>query len=311
MVEQVNRLVGNMLAAGGEVYFPEVGTLATERRPARRISKREVEPPYRAVVFSSQQRGTSLVDEIARVIRNATPDAPADEQAKEVYSRWLARVREGEVLTIEGIGVLKLGHFAVDGAFDRRLNPQGREPIHIRARGGFDWVMAVGIIAAIAVCGAVGYWWCMENPDIFGHGARVETVEIAEVAEEPAAETPLANGPAAGQVQADSVAVVVAEEQQMQTPSRPSHTVAADPTVPTCMVQGRCYVVLGVFSTPENAARALRAAMEKNGHFTCAIYHFGAKYMVSAYESDDSEVCAKFIRENSDRQPDMWRYTAR
>ena len=36
MTEQVGRLVGNLLAGGGEVFLPGVGTLYTERRPARR-----------------------------------------------------------------------------------------------------------------------------------------------------------------------------------------------------------------------------------------------------------------------------------
>ena len=69
MTEQVGRLVGNLLAGGGEVFLPGVGTLYTERRPARRIDRRTVQPPCRVVSFSSQQRGVSLVDEIARILR--------------------------------------------------------------------------------------------------------------------------------------------------------------------------------------------------------------------------------------------------
>ena len=73
MVDQVNRLAGNLLAAGGELYLPGVGSLCVRFRGARRLSARLVEPPSREVVFTSQQRGVSLVDEIARVLRDAAP----------------------------------------------------------------------------------------------------------------------------------------------------------------------------------------------------------------------------------------------
>ena len=40
MEEQVGRVVGNVLAAGGEIFLPEVGSLCVERRRAQRLSRR-------------------------------------------------------------------------------------------------------------------------------------------------------------------------------------------------------------------------------------------------------------------------------
>ena len=71
MEEQIGRLVGNLLAGGGEIFLPGVGSLYTERQGARRLNRRTVLPPSRTVAFTSQQRGVSLVDEIARVMREA------------------------------------------------------------------------------------------------------------------------------------------------------------------------------------------------------------------------------------------------
>ena len=68
MVDEVNRLVGNLLAAGSGVFLPGVGSLFVERRGARRLSKRSVQPPCRVVSFSSQQQGVSLADELARTL---------------------------------------------------------------------------------------------------------------------------------------------------------------------------------------------------------------------------------------------------
>ncbi len=309
MVEQVNRLIGNLLAAGGEVYLPEVGSLSSERRPATRISKREVIPPHRTVTYTSQPRGASLVDEIARVIRNATPEVDAEAQAKDVYRRWLSRVVEEDVMTLDGIGVLRNKNFTVDEAFDLRLNPQGHAPVRIPQRGGFDWVMGIGIVAAVAVCGFVGYWWFTQNSTIKPtQSAPVEVAETPVTAPEAAQEeTPAIDTLATVSEPTTEVAPEVTPKPEVRPePAQP----AADPTVPVRMERGRCYVVLGVFSTTNNAKRALRNAKEKVG-FDCRIYNYGSKFIVSPFEDDSSAACDRFINENAKRQPDMWRHIAR
>lgn len=151
MVNEINRLVGDLLAGGGEVFLPGVGSLYTERRGARRISRRSVVPPSRAVSFTSQERGVSLVAEISGAVQC---DAA---EAQDVYDRWLARTLENGVLTIEGVGVLKLKHFTPDAAFDRRLNPQGREPVRIKPARKFDWALWTGIAAILVALGFGGY----------------------------------------------------------------------------------------------------------------------------------------------------------
>ena len=46
MEEQIGRLVGNLLAGGGEIFLPGVGSLYTERQGARRLNRRTVLPPH-------------------------------------------------------------------------------------------------------------------------------------------------------------------------------------------------------------------------------------------------------------------------
>ena len=69
MEEQIGRLVGNLLAGGGEIFLPGVGSLYTERQGARRLNRRTVLPPSRTVAFTSQQRGVSLVAEISGAVQ--------------------------------------------------------------------------------------------------------------------------------------------------------------------------------------------------------------------------------------------------
>ena len=155
MEEQIGRLVGNLLAGGGEIFLPGVGSLYTERQGARRLNRRTVLPPSRTVAFTSQQRGVSLVDEIARVMREAGGYENPEAEAQAVYDRWIARVHRVDLLTVEGVGELKFKNFIPDEAFDLRLNPQGREPVRVRVQRRFDWPLWVGI-AAIGIAAVYG-----------------------------------------------------------------------------------------------------------------------------------------------------------
>lgn len=355
MVDQVNRLAGNLLAAGGELYLPGVGSLCVRFHGAKRLSARLVEPPSREVVFTSQQRGVSLVDEIARVLRDAAPAetpcsdtdgtpvsssasvvssapvAPQREQAqiasqaRDIYDRWLSRTQQNGVLTIEGVGVLKFKNFTPDEAFDRRINPQGHAPVRIHRPRRFDGAMWIGIAAIVFVVAFTAYWW-LDNR----HAASTVTTgseSVTLVAAAPAAtEHSAAAEASADGVGADSVtdpaaagtasAASGAEGAAQDAASAlraeaPADTAPAADGEPARLVSGRRYVVLGVFSTPENAARAAQLAREKEGSFRCGVYRFGAKFMVSPFESEDAEACTLFIRAHAEAFPGMWTYTAR
>lgn len=337
MVDQVNRLAGNLLAAGGELYLPGVGSLCVRFRGARRLSARLVEPPSREVVFTSQQRGVSLVDEIARVLRDAAPaetpcsdtdgtpvsssasvvssapvapqreQAQVASQARDIYDRWLSRTQQDGVLTIEGVGVLKFKNFTPDEAFDRRINPQGHAPVRIHRPRRFDGVMWIGIAAIVFVVAFTAYWWLGNRRDAVAGRSASEPVTL--VAAAPAAtEHSAAAGTASAVSGAEGAAQDAAPALRAEAPA---DTAPAADGEPARLVSGRRYVVLGVFSTPENAARAAQLAREKEGSFRCGVYRFGAKFMVSPFESEDAEACTLFIRAHAETFPGMWTYTAR
>lgn len=282
MVDEVNRLVGNLLAAGSGVFLPGVGSLFVERRGARRLSKRSVQPPCRVVSFSSQQQGVSLADELARTLHC---DAAG---AQDVYDRWLSRTREGDVLTIEGVGVLKFKNFTLAPAFDRLLNPQGHEPVRIKPARRLDWALWVGIAAIVIAAG-------------FG-GAEFLRINSSDIPEPGAAGTADSAG--------DRADAAVTRADAKPAGLRPG-SAARVSTEPASLVSGHRYVVLGVFSTPENAARAAADAEARDASVRCGVYRFGNKFMVSPFEAPDAEACTLFIRNYSDRFPGLWTYTAR
>ena len=302
MVDEVNRLVGNLLAAGSGVFLPGVGSLFVERRGARRLSKRSVQPPCRVVSFSSQQQGVSLADELARTLHC---DAAG---AQDVYDRWLSRTREGDVLTIEGVGVLKFKNFTLAPAFDRLLNPQGHEPVRIKPARRLDWALWVGIAAIVIADAGI-------PADSSATAGVTDDGTATAVAGTKAAETDVAGSSAAGAAGTADSAGDRADAAVTRADAKPAGlrpgSAARVSTEPASLVSGHRYVVLGVFSTPENAARAAADAEARDASVRCGVYRFGNKFMVSPFEAPDAEACTLFIRNYSDRFPGLWTYTAR
>ena len=312
MVAEVNRLVAELLAAGEPLALPGLGTLRPETRPARRISKRQVVPPARVIDFSSEVKGITLPQRLAAAAHCS------DEQAEEIYNRWLGYTLDGGVLTLEGIGVLKEKHLKLEAAFDRRINPQGHAPIRVRRRRRFDWVMALGVLTILAAAGIGIYLYVnwQQNGGKFSFytplataPAPVPTVS-ADDATAPG-ETPEAPVEAAAPA-AEPVQAAAAE-----APAAP----AAEPVISqarrdaldgvTPLTTGHYYVVLGVFSSRENADRAVAETSRTDGALRCGIYRFGSKWMVSPFESADEEACNIFRRAHLEQFPDLWIYRVR
>ena len=321
MEEQIGRLIGNLLAGGGEVFLPGVGSLYTERQGARRLNRRSVLPPSRTVAFTSQQQGVSLVDEIARVMREDGGYENPEAEAQAVYDRWIARVHRADLLTVEGVGELKFKNFILDEAFDLRLNPQGHEPVRIRVQRRFDWPLWVGV-AAIGIAVVYGgreflllYPEASETPE----AAAVTEIPVAPdslgIVEAPdaSAEVPPTERSVTGEsaAQAGGAASGASVPDAAPEPEIAETHPAQEQDAPTALLSGRHYVVLGVFSTEENARRAVRETEARESALRCRIYRFGGKFMVSPFSSDDAGVCAQFIRVQGGRFPDMWTYTAR
>ena len=321
MDEQVGRLIGNLLAGGGAVFLPGVGSLYTERQGARRLSKRLIQLPCRRVAFTPGERGRSLVACIAEAARCDEPTAQG------VYDRWIGRALVQDELTVAGVGTLKFKHFTPTEEFETRLNPQGREPVRVKPVRRFDWVLWLGIAAIVGVLGFVAFWWMCErtvsmNPEL--GPARTHTAATAESAA-PADVADIA--PAADSAAGDAESGPVGPAEQADSTARPADPgtapvagaapsvgtapAAAEPQRSASLVSGRKYVVLGVFSTSANAERAVEGVAAKNAALSCGIYRFGGKFLVSPFESDDAEACTLFIRAHADEFPDMWTYTAR
>lgn len=309
MVDQVNKLIGNILAERGEVALPEIGTLCVERIPSERLSRSTVKPPCRRVTCISEIRGKRLAAYIADAARC---EAAA---AEEIYGRWLARVYTDGVLTIEGIGVMKERQFVMAAEFERRLNPQGTDPVRIRRGAGADWVLWCGV-AAIG-CGLFfGAYYLYDNHAEIPEAttAAEQVAEVGHTAAEPLRGESAAADSVCVVAKADSVAVTTAEAPE-PAPATDGDGVLLQGTgtvdAPAERVSQRSYVVLGVFGSRENAARALNTARKNHPDWSLGVYRLGDKLLVSAFESDKNEPCQLFKRAHRGEYEDMWVHKAR
>ena len=341
MVAEVNKIICGELLAHRPVVIPGVGALCVVHRGARRLSRRQIAAPYNEIEFRSNEGGASLVDLIRRA-------AGCDEmQARMIFDRWLAKVRDGEVLTLEGIGVLRHRSFVPEKEFAARLNPLADDVVSLPSRMN-RFVVATAVVAVLIAAGVFGY--LQFGPGAEAHrGRRAEVRRISDQTHDVSAQTTpeSVSTPVGEHGTAESLRPASAEERipsgrgddTALAPEEPSagvrqplaaagasasesaaegrndgsggsvQAVSTNEALPERMQSGWSYVVYGVFSTEGNAARCRDELLRKSPSITAAVYPFGAKYMVTPCASQDRSVCERYVREHRDMWPDLWIYS--
>ena len=270
MVEEVNKIIYNMLISGRGVHLPGVGTLFIERQGARRIDKRRLLSPRNVVTFSSQAEAPSLVDEIVSIA------GCPHEQAQDIYERWIAKTRTQNDIQIGGVGILRGKSFVADKAFAVAINPKGVKTLVVRQKQSHAWIYALCVVAVVVALALFAYLqW---GDEWMSTQEKNEPVAVAEVKSQPAAEV------------ADS-------------------TIQAEPIVqPVERGPYSYYVVMGVFSTEQNAERATEQLRSRIPAASCETLPYYSKYMVTAFGSNSREECNLFVSSYADIYPDLWVY---
>lgn len=322
--EEIGRIVSNLLTSEQSVFLPDVGSLRIVRSAARRISSSLVQPPFRRVDFSSAEQGIPLPVEIARVARCGA------EEAADVYRRWLDRSLDPSsgCLTIEGVGTLFQKSFRPTPAFEQLLNPHGRQPI--RMRRPMPWWLWSLITLLIVAAVAAGIFWLdpvSRWPGLFTSGSEpVETTaeqsgeplppsdEAAEPIADPTADPAVGPAdPAAGSAGAAVPAQAASAAELAQPEPAAPESPAADEIVRTR--SGWSYVVLGIYSTEQNARRAIGQASDRHEAVAasdCRVFRYGEKFLVSLGEAESRETAQGLAaRYRAAGVADVWVYSKR
>ncbi|MBR6815327.1 MAG: hypothetical protein IKM69_05960 [Alistipes sp.] len=285
MVGEVNKIIYNMLVSGKGVFLPSVGTLYIERRGARKISETRLVSPHNVISYSSQEQAPSLVSEIVSIA------GCEQAQAQDIYDRWLSKTLVEGRLTIEGVGVLVGKAFTVDPALGKAINPQGIKTLVVRRKKSGAWIY---VVCAISIALALGFFAYI----MWGDKASLSADEKPLVTEQTEVI------PAMEIVPADSIAKseVAVEQPAVEPKEQPAEAVVA------VAKDYAYYVVMGIFSTEENANRAVEQVEKKIEDPQCKILPFKNKFMVTIYGSDTVGDCNAYAKSYHDIYPDLWVY---
>lgn len=281
MVNEVNKLIYNALLKHHALYLPSVGTLSVVRRPAVFSLKNELLPPHFDVEFSSQNCAKSLIDII---FTEADVDT---KRAEEIYSRWLDSVQEGSTVVIDGVGVLRDKSFDTDKTLVKALNICS-EPLRItRRKSKAPVFIAISLIIICAICG--GGWWYLDNQLIAIHSEE----DVVEEVVAPVEELSLV------------VEEKIAEEENVEEP-QVVENVVVDWRVRNDI---RHWVVVGSYSTIENAERAISDIVKRLPDMQCNYFKLGSMYAVAVFGSADIDECQQFKNNHIKDFAQSWVYT--
>lgn len=286
MVGEVNKLIFNTLISEGAVHLPDVGVIYLNRVAAAEVARDRVAAPRISVQFSSQMKATSLIDVISNV---ASVDSA---QAEDIYTRWLDKVRSSNSVDIEGVGRVINKSFEADDELLKSLNPYSVNEIKITRRSSNRGFVAA--IFALLILISAGY--------ILYSNLNIKSAEtlVAEVVEKQGSEPEME---------------VVAEEydeptEVIEVVDEPTEEVAVEEVNDWREADDiRHWVIIGSYSTTENAERAIASLSEKYSELKFDYIKLGSMYAVSPFGSSDVVECEAFKSEYKREFTQMWIHT--
>ena len=295
MQEEVNKLIFNTLISQRMVYLPRVGTLVLVCREANVASSGVIEPPRYIVEFSSHTEAISLIDVIANVagvnVKTAT----------DIYDRWLEKVKTAECLVIGGVGELRNKSFIIDEEFDRSINILS--PVKVRKKGSAITIFWY-IMTLILMCGAAfAVYYVLTDKS----RSDVYSIEESHCADASESQTVMQVEPieTAEVATADTLSV---DEQPITVADQLIDVKSSDWRE---SVDIRHWVVVGSYSTEENARRAVLEIEKRLADVHCSVFRLGSMYAVSVYGSADKLDCERFIDDYIKEFNQAWIHTPR
>lgn len=280
MVNEVNKLIYNAIVKYHAVYLPDVGTLCVVRHPATMSSKNELIPPRFDVELSLDNRAKSLVDIISAEV------AVDKQRAEEIYARWSDKLHKGGIMVINRVGTLRNNSFVADAEIIKALNISN-QPFRITRRRNHTPIF---LLITLVVLGVIGYGsWQYFNTQ----QSVVSVVTPTQEQTTPDIETPLVN-------EEELVEDVVVEDAQIE------NIIASDWRENEGI---RHWVVVGSYSTTENAERAIADIVKRLPEMQCNYFKLGSMFAVAAFGSADIVECQEFKNAHSKEFPQSWVYT--
>ena len=297
-MDPVSVLVFNALAKRQGINLPGVGALHVVTSAARTEERNTLVPPVNRVELlpDAQPGFLDVIDLLARYGETDRDDA------QQTYNSWLAQVSSEEGVTIDSVGLVSEGTFRPAPQMAVVLNPAGTAPMRVPRKGsgnGFLWwvVLAVVVGAGISV-GAIAWLESRDAP----YPPRTPRTATAPSEAGDAAEDNLPSSPASlSGAEADTAAGNVVPAKEL-TPSVPSVPAAG---------QKRYYVIVGAYSTEQNADRFIAEARKKDDSLPYEkLPQPNGRILISIFGSDSERQAVQKKREYEVMFEGSWVYEA-
>lgn len=296
MINEVNKLIFNTVIRHKSLHLPDVGTLSIVRQPATISSNNQIIPPRYIVELSQNNEAVSLIDTII----SETGVEP--NRAKEIYYRWLDKSREGSMLKIGGVGVIDNNSLRCDNELIKRLNINN-EPLFFTRKRSFKPLWAV-LSCAVVICLIYGGWHLYNN-------RQIDITELVTIVTD---ESNTSSVESLNESNSVDNSVITANTDNVDTLENTNNETEIE-EVTTKELDWRKgsdirhWVVVGSYSTVENAERAIADIEKRMPDAKCDYFKLGSMYAVAAFGSSESNVCQEYKRAHIDDFPQAWVYT--
>ena len=301
MKQQIDHLIANTLLDEESVYLPNIGTLILFRHPAKRLSSKRLQIPYREVQLKSEEVGKNIVSLISKTAN------VSEERAKDIYAEWLEQSQRDGATTISTVCNIANGVVFTISSFEALVNPNGRGETKINPNTNRLIYIIVGLGLGI-VLGATTALLLFNSS--FKTQSDKEEKSSSTVQVETTEATPIE--------QNEQQTIEIGEQQTVEQSTEPT----AEPTVTDCekaaagpfpkLQEGKSYAVWGVYDELKNAERYHLWLMEKYPKVKAEIYYYDSRYMVALCVKPSRKECNKQVAAWKKRYKgfkDVWVYT--
>ncbi len=336
-------LIFNALAQRRGVTLPGIGSLYVVTEAARMQEGGKLIPPISRVRYTTEPMAG--YDDILRLIGESSGRDEAG--SREIYEAWLSEVQTEEGFRMNSIGEIVGGQFKPTEELLRTLNPSGtfmvQLPRPFSLRQIFFWVGATVVVGGGLAAGLITYLNSRPGPYDAPYAEGTPVAEsvmtgdtllrgtVAGADAEPSLEALTENDLAAQAVAGDSAgrtgaqsssagsgsssvtAVQTAQNRPKSeaeaTAGRSSSVKASEAPKPGEM---RYYVVVGTYSTDENAERFIASARRKapTPNYRKLLLSTG-KIMVYTADAGSEAEAQQQRRAVSEAFPDAWVFKRR
>ncbi len=274
MKQQVDKLIANILLDEGEIYLPEVGTLLLYRQAAKLLSAKQLQPSYRELRLTKEQRGVSITQYISQIAE------VSKERANDIYAEWLEQSQRNDILTINDLCRIEKGSINTDKTFEDMANPKGRGTKRVNPRTNYLIYVVASLCMGFAL-GVAGYV-------LYSNGTFDSLIAKRMIA--PASEALECTTTDAPQPAEQAVAVVEKPTENVTAPVEDVSAPAEPAILP--MKSGCSYAVWGVYNELQNAENAVAWLSSHISEIEDVhIYDYDGRYMVALCEIASRSKC--------------------